>query len=80
MSIDSLPIVLTTSGIDIHVNELDPSLALPDPADDVEEDDDGEGKVGLEEVLGGCDTASDGGDGDEELSSHADEDEEETEI
>ena len=80
MGVDGLPVVLTTSGIDIHVSELDPSLALPDPADNVEEDDDGEGKVSLEEVLGRGETATDGGDGDEELSGHADEDEEETEV
>tara|TARA_R110002060_G_scaffold69811_1_gene78420 strand:- start:471 stop:830 length:360 start_codon:yes stop_codon:yes gene_type:complete len=80
MGVDGLPVVLTTSGIDIHVSELDPSLALPDPADNVEEDDHRESKVSLEEVLGRGETTADRGDGDEELSGHADEDEEETEV
>ena len=52
VGIDLIPVELTTAGVDVHLVCSEPTGALPEVADDPEEDDDGEGEVGLEEALG----------------------------
>ena len=46
-----LPINLTSATINVDFRQLTPAFTLPDPASDVECDDDKEGKIGLEEVV-----------------------------
>lgn len=52
VSIDLIPRQLTASRVDVDLLRLEPTLALPQVADDPEQDDDGEGKHGAEEALG----------------------------
>lgn len=55
--VDHVPVELAAAGVDVNVREPLPGGALPDPADEVEEQHDEEGEVGLEEALSrkGCD-------------------------
>lgn len=52
VSVDLIPRQLTASRVDVNLLRLEPTLALPQVADDPEQDDDGEGKHGAEEALG----------------------------
>jgi hypothetical protein len=47
-----LPVNLTTASIDIDIGESVPSLALPQPANDVESDDNENGEVRRKEGFG----------------------------
>jgi hypothetical protein len=47
-----LPVNLTTASIDIDIGESVPSLALPQPANDVESDDNENSEVRREESFG----------------------------
>jgi hypothetical protein len=51
VSVDGLPVELTTTGVDIHLGSAEPASALPEEADDPEEHDDGDGEEGHEETL-----------------------------
>lgn len=51
VSVDLVPVVLATAGIDIDVLDAQPAAALPDEAADPEDDDDGQGEVLDEEAL-----------------------------
>jgi hypothetical protein len=68
VSIDILPGQLATACVDVDLGETNPWLALPDPSNDKEEDNNRHGEVGLEEAfsivnIGSCC----GADGDVEL-------------
>lgn len=67
VGVDLVPRELAAARVDVDVGNLDPALALPDVAADVEEDDDGQRQVLLEEALGVVDAAGSRGDGGEEL-------------
>ena len=67
VSIDGVPVVLTTAGVNIDVVNRQPLAALPDEAADPEDDDNGEGEVLNEEALDVVETAADGADGYVEL-------------
>jgi hypothetical protein len=67
LSVDVFPIKLATARVDVDVLRLDPSLALPDVTDSIEEEDDWGGEVRLEEAFGGADAHANGRDGSVEL-------------
>lgn len=67
------PVNLTATSVNVDLGELEPGLALPEVATNVENNDDEEGKVGLEE---GNDV--EGLDGDVELEDEDDDDDDET--
>lgn len=50
--VDLVPVVFTTSGINIDLVKPKETLSLPEIADSPEEEDNREGKIGLEELLG----------------------------
>lgn len=50
LSVDLVPVKLTEAGIDINVLGSQERLALPNPADEPEAEDDGCGQILLEEV------------------------------
>jgi hypothetical protein len=52
VGVDGFPVQVTTTGINIHLLNLEPSLALPEEANDPEEEDDRDGKEVGEESLG----------------------------
>ena len=51
VSIDGVPVMLTTTNIQVNLTDLSPTLSLPDISDDVEENHNRHGQVGLEEAL-----------------------------
>jgi hypothetical protein len=52
LAVDEIPVQLTTAGINIHLGNCEPSLALPEVTCDPESTNDEEGKVSLEKILG----------------------------
>ena len=52
LRVDHFPVDLAAAGVDVDLREGLPGGALPGPADDVEDQDDEEGEVGLEEFFG----------------------------
>lgn len=56
LSVDLVPVKLTEAGIDINVLSSQERLALPNPADEPEEEDDGCGQILHEEVACGTHT------------------------
>ena len=79
VSIDGVPIMLTTTSIQIDLTDLPPTLSLPDISDDVEEDDDRQGQVGLEEALSGTKRSIDVGNSGVELCNENDDNEDKSE-
>lgn len=67
VSVDLVPVVLATAGIDIDVLDAQPAAALPDETADPEDDDDGEGEVLDEEALDIVEAATGRADGYVEL-------------
>ena len=61
LTVDEIPVQLTTAGIDIHLSGPEPSGALPEVSSNPEDRDDKESEVSLEEVLGGTDALADRG-------------------
>lgn len=51
--LDLVPVDLATASVDVHLGGPYPSLAFPDVSDDPEAENDGSGKILLEEALGG---------------------------
>lgn len=72
VSVDAIPVMLTTTSIEINLAKLQPTLPLPDVTKDVEDNDNGEGQVGLKERLGVADGAVEVGDGSVELGNQND--------
>lgn len=52
LGVDGVPVDLAAAGVDVDLRQSLPGRALPDPADEVEGQDDEEGEVGFEEALG----------------------------
>ena len=70
VGVDTLPIYLSTSRININLCKGKPSRLFPEVATDEEEEDDWESEVGLEEIFGGTDAIdAEWGDGSVELGS-----------
>lgn len=69
VSVDGIPVKLTTARVDIHLVDAEPASALPGEADDPEDDDAEQGKLALEEALDSVGTrlANGGGNGSVEL-------------
>ena len=65
--VNLVPVKLAAASIDINVIRPQPTGALPDEATDPEDNDDGKGKVRLEEALDVVEAASDRADGDIKL-------------
>lgn len=72
VSVDAVPVMLTTTSVEVNLAKVQPTLSLPDVAKDVEDNDNGEGQVGLEERLGITDGAVQVGDGSVELGNQND--------
>jgi hypothetical protein len=69
MSIDSFPIVLTSTSVKVNLVEFQEALSLPKISDSPEQQYDGEGEISLEEVLCGGKLGGEGrSNGHEELS------------
>lgn len=60
LTVDEIPVQLTTAGIDIHLSGPEPSGALPEVSSNPEDRDNKESEVRLEEVLGGTKVLADG--------------------
>ena len=67
LAVNQVPVKLTAARIDVHLGGSEPSLALPEISGDPESSDDEDGQVGLEEVVGGSEPGTNGGDGSVEL-------------
>lgn len=65
--VDGVPVQLAAASVDIDLVRAQPAGALPQEAADPEGNDDGEGKVRLEEALDIVESTTDGADGDEKL-------------
>jgi hypothetical protein len=52
LGVDDLPVNLAAARVDVDLRKSLPGRTLPDPADEVEEEDDEDGEVRLEEALG----------------------------
>lgn len=52
ISLDFVPVQLAATGVDIDLGSTQPTLALPEIADGPEEENNGSGKILLEEALG----------------------------
>jgi hypothetical protein len=52
LRVDGVPVDLATARVDVDLRKSLPGRTLPDPADEVEEQHDEDGEVGLEEALG----------------------------
>jgi len=52
LGVDGVPVDLAATSVDVDLRKSLPGGTLPDPADEVKEQDDEEGKVRLEEALG----------------------------
>ena len=59
VSIDGVPIMLTTTSIQINLTDLPPSLSLPDISDNVEQNYNRHSQIGLEEALSGTERSID---------------------
>lgn len=57
-SMDNLPVNLTATVLEIHLGKLYWTLALPDPSDNPEDKNNGNGEPCLEELVGGCELTS----------------------
>ena len=74
--VDLIPVMLTTSDIDIDLVEAEETLSLPDVTAGPEEEYDREGEVCLEELLGRSVLVAEGwDDGGDELGDEGDNDE-----
>lgn len=51
VGVDSLPVKLTTTGVNVHLGGAEPARALPEVANDPEDQDDRDGEPGHEEAL-----------------------------
>ena len=59
ISIDGVPIMLTTTSIQVNLTDLSPTLSLPDISDNVEQNHNRHSQVGLEEALSGTERSID---------------------
>lgn len=67
LAVDEIPVKLTTASVNIHLSGPEPTGTLPEVTADPKGNDDEEGKVRLEEILGGTDAFADGRDSSVEL-------------
>ena len=67
LTVNEIPVELTTAGIDVHLCGPEPTSALPEITADPESKDDEEGKVRPKEILSGTDALANGRDSSIEL-------------
>jgi hypothetical protein len=67
VGVDVVPVELAAARVEVDLLRAEPASALPQEATDPEDNDDGQGEVGLEEALCVVEAATGGADGHVEL-------------